>query len=466
MSKKTDLLLRYESMLRGESGEWFDTEDYEEIALEYEMTSMLSDAIKAIETGLKYHPMSEELMTRRAYYLLITGRIEEAEEVISVVTDKTEEAQSIRAELSLISGETDDAIAIIKDVLVDKTLQAEHILNIIDLCADYKLYENITPSIFLAIDRLPRTQKLSVLREFMKILEEESEFQWQIKVVEKILDIDPYSYIEWIKAIELYIYLSDIQKAFDAVEYAIAIEPSNTDAYYYKAYCFMEQADYEEAVSILESLDKTKDENIYIMLATCYTKMYKFDDSNRVLKESENYFPISAKSLYISAQNCYKSSNDSNKAIELLNKAEEIEPYSSDIVYMLAKLYYEQEAYEKAKDALTRLTYTDYDESDGRAYVIGGDIEIKCGSPQKALEYYKKAFALDKYDIDTCFKMIYTYSELHDVENMHNAIDYVENLISNANIETLSDEEQCRLLYLRSAVDKIKDILRNHIEDI
>ena len=466
MSKKTDLLLRYESMLRGESGEWFDTEEYEEIALEYEMTSMLSDAIKAIETGLKYHPMSEELMTRRAYYLLITGRIEEAEEVISVVTDKTEEAQSIRAELSLISGETDDAIAIIKDVLVDKTLQAEHILNIIDLCADYKLYENITPSIFLAIDRLPRTQKLSVLREFMKILEEESEFQWQIKVVEKILDIDPYSYIEWIKAIELYIYLSDIQKAFDAVEYAIAIEPSNTDAYYYKAYCFMEQADYEEAVSILESLDKTKDENIYIMLATCYTKMYKFDDSNRVLKESENYFPISAKSLYISAQNCYKSSNDSNKAIELLNKAEEIEPYSSDIVYMLAKLYYEQEAYEKAKDALTRLTYTDYDESDGKAYVIGGDIEIKCGSPEKALEYYKKAFALDKYDIDTCFKMIYTYSELHDVENMHNAIDYVEGLISNTNIETLSDEEQCRLLYLRSAVDKIKDILRNHIEDI
>ena len=297
-------------------------------------------------------------------------------------------------------------------------------------------------------------------------MEEESEFQWQIKVVEKILDIDPYSYIEWIKAIELYIYLSDIQKAFDAVEYAIAIEPSNTDAYYYKAYCFMEQADYDEAVSILESLDKTKDENIYIMLATCYTKMYKFDDSNRVLKESENYFPISAKSLYISAQNCYKSSNDSNKAIELLNKAEEIEPYSSDIVYMLAKLYYEQEAYEKAKDALTRLTYTDYDESDGKAYVIGGDIEIKCGSPEKALEYYKKAFALDKYDIDTCFKMIYTYSELHDVENMHNAIDYVEGLISNTNIETLSDEEQCRLLYLRSAVDKIKDILRNHIEDI
>ncbi len=466
MSKKTDLLLRYESMLRGESGEWFDTEEYEEIALEYEMTSMLSDAIKAIETGLKYHPMSEELMTRRAYYLLITGRIEEAESVISVVTDKTEEAQSIRAELRLISGETDDAIVIIKGVLKDKNLQAEHILNIIDLCADYKLYESTITSIFVAIDRLPRTQKLSVLREFMKILEEESEFQLQVKVVEKILDLDPYSYLDWIKAIELYIYLSDIQKAFDAVEYAIAIEPSNTEAYYYKAYCFMEQQNYAEAVAILESLDKTRDENISIMLATCYTKMYKFDDSNRALKECEEYFSVSAKSLYIAAQNCYKSESDYNKAITLLNQAEEIEPYSSDIVYMLAKLYYEQEAYDKSKDALTRLTYTDYDESDGRAFVIRGDIEIKCGSPDKALEYYKKAFALDKFDIDTCFKMIYAYSELHDVENMQNAIDYVEDLITNANIEALTDEEQNRLLYLRSAVEKIKDILRNHIEDI
>lgn len=466
MSKKTDLLLRYESMLRGESGEWFDTEEYEEIALEYEMTSMLSDAIKAIETGLKYHPMSEELMTRKAYYLLITGRIEEAENVIAVVTDKTEEAQSIRAELRLISGETDDAITIIKDALRDSALQSEHILNVIDLCADYKLFESTSSSIFYAIDKLPRTQKLCVLREFMKILEEESEFQLQIEAVEKILDIDPYSYIDWIKVIELYIYTSEIQKAFDAIEYAIAIDPSNTEAYYYKAYCFMEQANYDEAVSILESLDKSKDENIYIMLATCYTKMYKFDDSNRVLRECEEHFSVSAKSLYIAAQNCYKSTNDCNKAIALLTQAEEIEPYSSDIVYMLAKLYYEQEAYEKSKDALTRLTYTDYDESDGRAFVIAGDIEIKSGSPEKALEYYKKAFALDKYDIDTCFKMIYAYSELHEVENMHNTIEYVEDLISNTNIEELSDEEQCRLLYLRSAVDKIKDILRNHIEDI
>ncbi|MBR5532454.1 MAG: hypothetical protein IKU59_04015, partial [Bacteroidales bacterium] len=227
MKKKSDLLLRYESMLHGERGEWFDTEAYEEIALEYEMASMLSDAIKAIETGLKYHPMSEELLTRKAYYLLITGQIEDAENIISVVTDKTEEAQSIRAELRLISGEVDEAIAIIKELLDDNSLQAEHILNVIDLCADYKLYSDLFLSIYNAVERLPYPQKLSVLREFMKILEEESEFQWQLKVVEKILDLDPYSYLDWIKAIELYIYLSETDKAFDAIEYAIAIDPSN-----------------------------------------------------------------------------------------------------------------------------------------------------------------------------------------------------------------------------------------------
>ena len=68
MSEKSNLLLRYEKMLRGECREWFDTEDYEEIALEYEMASMLSDALDVIETGLQCHPMSEELMTKKAHY--------------------------------------------------------------------------------------------------------------------------------------------------------------------------------------------------------------------------------------------------------------------------------------------------------------------------------------------------------------------------------------------------------------
>ena len=117
MSKKTNLLLRYESMLRGESVEWFDTEDYEEIALEYEMASMLSNAIEAIEMGLKYHPMSEELLARKAYFLLIKGQIEEAENLMSIVTDKSDETQLIRVELRLISGDIEEAITLIKELL-------------------------------------------------------------------------------------------------------------------------------------------------------------------------------------------------------------------------------------------------------------------------------------------------------------------------------------------------------------
>ena len=62
--------------------------------------------------------------------------------------------------------------------------------------------------------------------------------------------------------------------------------------------------------------------------------------------------------------------------------------------------------------------------------------------------------------------MIYAYSELHDIENMQNIINYVEDLMSDTNIEALSQEEQLRICYLRSAIEKIKDILRNHIDEI
>lgn len=466
MNKKTDLLLRYESMLRGEGVEWFDTEDYEEIALEYEMASMLSNAIEAIETGLKYHPMSEELLTRKAYYLLITGQIEEAENIISVVTDKTEEAQSIRAELLLISGDTEKAISIIKDILKEEDIQQEHILNIIDLCADYKLFADTFHSILNANEKLSRTEQLNVLREFMKVLEEESEFKLQIKVVEKILDLDPYSLFEWIKAIELYIYLSDTQKAFDSIEYALAIEPKNSDALYYKAYCFIELGDYDEAASILESLDKSTSEDIYILLATCYNKMGKFEESDKVLEESLKHYPQDAKKLYIMAQNRYKTTRDHKVVIDLLKQAEEIEPHSSDIIYMLSKLYYEQEDYDEANSILEKLEYSDYDESDSRAYILNGDIEIKRGFPEKALTHYKKALDIDKYDIDTCLKMIYAYSELQDIENMQQIINYVEELMSDTNVELLSQDEQTHIFYLRSTIEKIKEILRNHFDEI
>ncbi|MBR4119563.1 MAG: tetratricopeptide repeat protein [Bacteroidales bacterium] len=464
MSKKTDLLLRYESMLRGESVEWFDTEDYEEIALEYEMASMLSNAIEAIEMGLKYHPMSEELLARKAYFLLIKGQIDEAENIMSIVTDKSNETQLIRVELRLISGDIEEAITLIKELLKGGSLQTEDLLSVIDLCADYKLYKEILLDIFNSIKKFERAQQLYLLREFMKILEEESEYKLQLQVVEKILDIDPYSYREWLRAIELYLYDSDIQKAFEAIDYALAIDPENSDALYYKAYCCAEQGYYKDAITILESLDKSQNEYIYTLMATCYNKLGLYDKSDRVLDESLQHNPLDAKILYVKAQNRYKSQQPL-VAIDLLRQAEEIEPHSSDILYMLTKLYYEQESYDKAKETLLKLNSSDYDESDGKIYILAGDIETKCGEYREALKYYEKAFALDKYDVDTCLKMLYTYSELHDVENMQRIIDYVEDLISDSKIETLPDEEQCRVLYLRTAIDKIKDILRNHIDD-
>lgn len=480
MSEKSNLLLRYEKMLRGECREWFDTEDYEEIALEYEMASMLSDALDVIETGLQCHPMSEELMTKKAYYLMVMGRTDESQEVISVVTDKTEESQSIRAELKLIAGEEDKAIEILRDSLLNLSLQPGQILNIIDLCVDYTLYDDISSYIFIAIDKLSRTDKLNVLREFLKLTEEEEEYKWQLILIEKILDLDPYSYNEWIKIIELHIYFSDIDKALDAVDYALAIDPTKTEANYYKAFCSIEQGNYDDAVTILASLDKTKDEGIFIMLATCFTKMGKFEDSNSVLTEMEGYFPDNASAMYLRAENIYKATKDYDEAIVLLQKAEKILPYSFDIIYKLAKLFYEKEEYANSKEVLSQLLYVDYEQLDDAAvrelssvreknldkiYILSGDIEVKSGDSTKALYFYKKAFDLNNYDVDTCFRLIYAYSELDDVENMQNMINYVEGIMNGANVETLSAEDQVRLSDFRLVVEKIKDILRNHIDD-
>ena len=107
--------------------------------------------------------------------------------------------------------------------------------------------------------------------------------------------------------------------------------------------------------------------------------------------------------------------------------------FNEQIIYKLAKLYYEKEEYSNSKEVLSQLLNVDYNQYNDIAvreltsareknldkiYILSGDIEIKSGEPTKALFFYKKAFDLNNYDVDTCFRLIYAYSELDDVENM------------------------------------------------
>lgn len=466
MSKKTELVHRYEKMLRGEIGCYFDADEFDEIAFEYEMSELPEDALQAIEYGLKFHPSSEELQTRRAYYLLMLGRNEEAKEAIGQVHDDTQDSMSVRAEVLLIDGKKDEARKIITALLSSKGVTADICLNMADLCSDYDLFGELLPDILKAASHIPSVPRLSLLRELVNMLDERGDNMGQPAVYEMILDIDPYSASDWICAAKAYMDARDPEKAIEAADFAATINTEDPLPLFFKAYCLYEQNNFADASAIVtEILPMMKDkETPYSLLAECYTNMECYAESDKILKVAIKEFPANSRYYFLKAKNAFFSEHNIAKSIRMLKKALQASPEDTEISLFMAEIYFEQEKYSEARKILLRLA--DIEDPDQRVYSMLGDVEMKCGFPDIAVGYYKKAFAADSYDVDICFKLIYAYSELEDVRNMKKTIKHVEKIISEPEThENLSASARAGINNIRTTIEKLKDILRDNIDE-
>lgn len=129
----SDLIRRYEDMLRCGERRYFDAEDIEDIAYEYELSEQYRDALGVIEYGLELHPGNTDLLVRRAGYLLCLDRIDEAERQIDEVHSHTADALLIQTEIALIRSDFMRAVAYIDDLLDSDELSLEICLDVIDL---------------------------------------------------------------------------------------------------------------------------------------------------------------------------------------------------------------------------------------------------------------------------------------------------------------------------------------------
>ncbi|MEG1643800.1 MAG: tetratricopeptide repeat protein [Bacteroidales bacterium] len=465
MSKKTELLLRYEKMLKGEIGCYFDTDEFDEIAFEYEMLSTPEDALQAIEQGLKFHPDSQTLMTRRAYYLLMLGRTDEARDVIGNVEAKTEDSMSVKAEIYLIDGKKQEAEKIMSKLLTAKDMTADICLNMADLCSEYDLFDNLLPNILKAAIVLPAAPRLSLLRELVNMLDEHGEDMGQPEVYEMILDIDPYSSSDWISAARAYMCAQKPDKAIEAADFAATINEDDPLPLFFKAYCHYEQGHFADASAIVaEILPRMNDkETPYSLLSECYTNMGLYAESDKILKAAVKEFHENSRYYFLKAKNAFLSEHNAQKSIRILKKALQISPEDTEISLFMADIYFDQEKYSETRKILLRLA--DMDVFDRRVYSLLGDVEMKSGFFDIAVGYYKKVFAENSYDVDICFKLIYAYSELEDVRNMKKTIKHVEKIISEPEMQkNLSDIARAGINNISSTIEKLKKILRDNID--
>lgn len=156
----SELIRRYEEMLRSGERRYFDAEDIEDIAYEYELSEQYQAALDVIEYGLQLHPSNPELLVRRAGYLLCLDRIDEAEEQMAAIQSHTVDALLIQAEISLIRSQFMKAVGCIRELLDSDELSLDICLDVIDLFLDYDCLDDAYSFIGEACRRLPKEKEI------------------------------------------------------------------------------------------------------------------------------------------------------------------------------------------------------------------------------------------------------------------------------------------------------------------
>lgn len=462
-----ELVSRYEKMLRGESGCYFDAEEFDEIALEYENSGSIDDALLAVENGLKFHPDSDILWAKRACYMLSLGRLDEARASVSHVRVDNEESYAAKIELFFNDSDFNKGLYLMKLWLDMPDITPERCLDALDLCIDFNIEELPLSMILASAERLPVARRLGLFREIVDTLDESGYGRERYAVYEKILDMKPFSKNYWKEASLAYMDAGNVAKAVEAADFAVAVSPGDTDLLLNKAYCLYEAGDFEHAAEIIsKNLSRIHDKSYpYEVLAECFCSMGNHSKSDCVLDIAQEIYPDNARYWYIRAKNQFFSDNtDYGKCIDFLKQGLRLSPDDVSISILLAEVYFDMERYSDARGILGRLV--DLNIAEAKVYTLLGDVEIKAGFPDIAIGYYRKVIGLEIYNVDVYFKLIYAYSVVEDVDSMNGVIERLEGLIEKASdSETADDELSKGVRNIRKAIEQIKSILRNSIDD-
>ena len=166
-NRNSDLLSRYEKMLRGEANSYFDTEEFYDIASEYEYMGYMDDALRAVENGLRFHPNTDILLAKRARYLLSHDRVDDPSEMVIRELNDNKDSLLVKDGLLFNDSDFDEGIAKMRLWLEMPDITADRCIDALELSSDYEVVDLSLPMILKYAERLPVRQRRDMLEDFL-----------------------------------------------------------------------------------------------------------------------------------------------------------------------------------------------------------------------------------------------------------------------------------------------------------
>ena len=399
-----ELLAKYEGMAESHAPTYFDAEELTDIAEYYASRGEDDKAEEAIDFALRLHPGSTDALVFKSRSLAIKGNMDEAYRVAGLIEDTSDrEVKFLKADLLIEERRLEEAEAIYQELAEEENNSEEVLLDIAMTYMDVNQKEYAAKWLKKIKEKgINETNSQKFRDVWCDFCMTFGEPEKATKAFQLSLDEYPYSLSHWNGLAKCYLAQDEIEKALEAVDFALAIDEENGESLEVKAYCFIQSGNLEEATRICHKLIVSVDgdrSRIYSLLMRCYMELEMAEEAMNIchewLKECPKLTGYEKSEIYNCIALCLSNLNRPEEGMKYVDAALSLNPFYRGAILQKATLHLQMFEYSAAYDLFQKaLSLTPEDEQAtvlydivNYCYCIGKYVEVLgwCG---KIIEQY------------------------------------------------------------------------------
>lgn len=407
--------VRYEEMIQSKTKIYFDSNELEEIADYYEEVEDFAKALEVAEYGLSLHSSHTALLLKKIRFMIYLDQTAEAAELLNTLTVEGEEVDIIQIELKFASGETENALYLLKEKIFSPDIDEEPFFDYMEILWSHISIDKILMLLKELIALHPN--HIYGLKEMGYLYQKSESIDLAIKVYNKILEINSSREDVWIELINCHMIMSDIKMALKVSEKAVKANPSSDILKVTQSALLIQTGNTKRALKILKELKPSNilsEKEIEIHKATCYNYMDRIDKAQEVLQKLSEKYPTDDEIYHRIALNYWDMGN-TPMAKEVLEKAMEYACEENPEYYeLLLEIYLLDDNWEKAEECL--LILRKYNPTSTSILQDLGKVCYFQKKYEEGVSYFKKVLSFDPKEPKAMLFLINCYNQLGEAE--------------------------------------------------
>jgi tetratricopeptide (TPR) repeat protein len=408
-----ELLQRYEQSVSKNESTYFDVEELEDIADYYLQRNRTRESSRAVELGLRLHPMSSELQIKRARVYFALNELQKAMNIVrrlDAIEKNDLEILILKAALHIAMEQTKEATDIYNLLIGEYAEDAE------DICMDAAYAFMFRSKFVEALSFLQKalainSKSIDVLSEMAFCYEQLLENDHSAEIYNRILDINPYSAEAWFNLGQIHFGNEKYEEAIDCYDFATAIDEKDYFVWELKGHAYFQQDKMDEAIEAYSKYEELTSGSAAgkIYLGECYERLENYNVAcmyfvEAMLEDDENV------DAWTGIGVCQLELENFEAAIFHLEKAIELDATQSEPWVYLAEAHIGLEKEDEALFAYEHSIALDPNQPD--TLVAIGGLYFDRGDFQQALASYLEARELAPDTEDLSLFLSITYFKL------------------------------------------------------